>query len=250
MERNSLDDAHPAEGGREADAASAPSLAATPTSPYAPEKVTEWMLQECIETGRKIDSYVRLDATLLSIALSLFSAAVGLALSHGYAELLLGLPLAFSLYFCLMQYFHGEFLGLAGYKAALERRINREARVPIVFWESALARSHHRSRTPVLTWIVMGAIYIAGSVAAIVESFKFTDQGGWSQRHSALLIGLTIASVLAGLLLCLFADQFARSEFGRVERDAEEVLAKSDAAQPGAARLDGQAKTLVSHKSP
>src|SRR5579884_1351883 len=144
MEHKAQDDQRAAEGS--GDGAVGASLSAAPTSPYAREKVTEWMLQECIETGRKIDSYVRLDATLLSIALSLFSAAVGLALSHGDTELLLGLPLAFSLYFCLMQYFHGEFLGLAGFKAALERRINREAGVPIVFWESSLASSHHRSR--------------------------------------------------------------------------------------------------------
>lgn len=184
----------------------------------------ELLLHEIDETGRKIDAYVRLDATLLSIALSLFTASLGLGLSRGYRELLIGLPFTFGLYFCIQQRFHAEFMGLAGYKCALETKVTQLVG-PVAFWESEIiAPSRHRPKTSILIWTTFAIIYCAGATAAIIEAVKYGELTGWPHHHATLLLTLTACSIVIGALLSGIAVVFSLSEFERTKAISEDVL--------------------------
>ena len=86
-----------------------------------------WLFSECQETGRKISSLISLDERLIGIGATLLIAAATVAVSNGFEEVLVGLPVAYGALLCFVFYLHGETMALAGYKAALSRSIWRTA---------------------------------------------------------------------------------------------------------------------------
>jgi hypothetical protein len=189
------------------------------------DKVTEWLIDEARDAGRRISEVMSVDEKVLATGITVIGLAATVAVAQQKPYLLMAIPGALAALFCFIAYRYAEAFAISGYKVVLERAIRKRlGGIPVVAWESEIARRRYKSPATLLLGVVLTALYVGASYLAVTQARATEHPHHWGHSHSGLLVALTIGSIAAGAVVAASALWQAIAERARTENFAQERL--------------------------